>query len=114
MPQLVRLYVRSVLTGFALAAVFVGLVLGSGVGGLGGLVLRSDMGWLAVGMLWFFNGIVFAGVQFGIAVMGLAGGGGGGIRLRRRHAARPLPQPVAAGKGGGNRSNRGGVRFPRA
>ena len=41
---------------------------------------------LAIFILWFFNGAVFASVQFAYAVMSLAekpnrsGGGGGGLR----------------------------------
>lgn len=110
MPKLVRLYVVSVATGFALAAVFVALLLAFDVGGLRGLVRKSDQGLLAVGMLVFFNGIAFAGAQFAIAVMRLAEPADRGPR----GPLRPIPVPVAAGKGGGNRSNRGGVSFPRA
>ena len=32
-------------------------------------LLSSDMGWIAVVMLVFFNGVVFAGVQFAITIM---------------------------------------------
>lgn len=72
MPKLIRLYVASVLTGFGLAAVFVGLLLGLDVAGLRHLILGTEMGWLGGVMLWAFNGIVFAGVQFGVAVMRMA------------------------------------------
>ena len=71
-PDLIRLYIKSCIIGFVLAAVFVGLLLGFDVMGLGGLVARSDVGLVAVLVLWVLNGIVFAGVQFAIAVMGLA------------------------------------------
>ncbi|MDE4131804.1 hypothetical protein PXK00_01685 [Phaeobacter sp. QD34_3] len=72
MPKLVRLYIRNVALGFAIAAVFVGLLLWFNVMNLWGLISTSDVGLLAVGILWFMNGIVFAGVQFAFAVMSLA------------------------------------------
>lgn len=72
MPKLIRLYIANVLWGFALAAVFVGLLLWLDVAGLRGLILGSGAGWLGGLMLWAFNGIVFAGVQFGVAVMRMA------------------------------------------
>jgi len=72
MPELVRLYIRSVAIGFAVAGAFTGGLLWLDVAGLGGLVLGSDIGWLAALLLVFFNGIVFAAVQFGLAVMAMA------------------------------------------
>ena len=72
MPKLIRLYLVSVAAGFGLAAAFVALLLWADVGGLRHLVLGTDGGWLGGVMLFAFNGIVFAGVQFGVAVMRLA------------------------------------------
>ncbi|MEK0162861.1 hypothetical protein VWX35_00750 [Phaeobacter sp. A36a-5a] len=72
MPKLVSLYIRNVVIGFAIAAAFVGLLLWFNVRNLWHLVSTSDSGVLAVAILWFMNGIVFAGVQFGYAVMSLA------------------------------------------
>jgi hypothetical protein len=72
MPKLVRLYITQVLVGFALALAFVALLLGLDVAGLRHLVLGTEMGWLGGVMLFVFNGIVFAGVQFGISIMRLA------------------------------------------
>ncbi len=69
MPKLVRLYIHQVLIGFALSAAFVALLLWLNVANLGHLVTASDMGWLAVLMLFVFNGLVFAGVQFSISIM---------------------------------------------
>ncbi len=69
MPKLVRLYVIQVLIGFALSAAFVALLLWQNVANLGHLVLTSDIGWLALLMLFVFNGLVFAGVQFSITIM---------------------------------------------
>ncbi len=71
-PNLIKLYIKSCAIGFVLSAIFVGLLLGFDVMGLGGLVMRSDIGIIAAIMMWVFNGIVFAGVQFGIAIMGMA------------------------------------------
>ena len=74
MPRLVRLYIRECLLGFALAIVFsVALVL-MNVANLRHLVSEVDGGWLAFALLCFFNGIVFAGVQFGITVMRMSDG----------------------------------------
>ncbi len=72
MPKLIRLYIISVTIGFGLAGVFVGLMLWFNVANLWHLVSTSDKGLLAVIILWASNGIVFAGVQFAIAVMNMA------------------------------------------
>jgi hypothetical protein len=72
MPKLVRLYIVNVAMGFALAAVFVAALVMLNVAGIGHLVMGSDMGIVAALMLWVFHGVVFAGVQFAIAVMNLA------------------------------------------
>lgn len=112
MPELVRLYIRHVLWGFVLGVIFTALLLGLDVGGLGHLVLATREGPVAVLMLVVFNTIVFAGVQFAWAVMAMAeapdeGPKGPGV-------LDGLPQAVAAEAGGGNRSDRAGVNFPRA
>ena len=72
MPKLVRLYITQVLIGFGLALAFVGLLLALDVAGLRHLVLETRSGWLGGVMLVVFNGVVFAGVQFGIAIMRMA------------------------------------------
>lgn len=77
MPKLIALYIRSVAIGFALAGLFVGLLLWLDIGGLGGLVWRSDQTVLAVAMLVMFHGVVFAGVQFAYAIMRMAEPSGG-------------------------------------
>ena len=115
MPELVRLYIRHVVVGFALGAGFTGLLLWLDVAGLGHLVGATREGPLAVAMLVVFNTIVFAGVQFAIAVMSMAepedkGRGGSPVI-----AALTAPATAeAAREGGGNRSDRAGVNFPRA
>lgn len=84
MPELIRMYIRNVLIGWALAAVFVALLIGLNIANLGHLVLETRGGWLAAGMLWVANAAVFAGVQFAIAVMRMAEDDGprGGTRQR--------------------------------
>lgn len=72
MPQLIRLYIRQIMIGFSLSAGFVALLLYSNVANLWHLISSSSMGILACLMLFIFNGIVFSGVQFGIAIMRLA------------------------------------------
>lgn len=72
MPRLIRLYITQVCIGFVLSAVFVALLLALDVVGLRGLILGSSAGVIALVMLWIFNGIVFAGVQFSIRIMMLA------------------------------------------
>jgi hypothetical protein len=69
MPKLVRLYIKNVIIGFGLSAVFVSALLYTNVANLWHLISTSDIGWIAVALLWVFNGIVFAGVQFGIVIM---------------------------------------------
>jgi membrane-anchored glycerophosphoryl diester phosphodiesterase (GDPDase) len=72
MPDLIRLYITQVIIGFAISAVAVAGLLWFNVANLGHLVTHSDVGLLAAFLLWLFNGIVFAGVQFAIAIMGMA------------------------------------------
>ena len=69
MPKLIRLYITQVAIGFGIAAAFVAMLLWFNVANLWHLVTHTEQGLLAVVILWVANGIVFAGVQFGIAVM---------------------------------------------
>lgn len=71
MPPLIEMYIRQSAIGFAISAVFVALLMYFNVANLWHLVTHSDVGFLAVFLLWLFNGIVFAGVQFGIAIMSM-------------------------------------------
>lgn len=100
MPKLVRLYIVNVAIGFGLACLFTALLIAFDVAHLRHLVLSTQGGWLAVVMMVVFNTIVFAGVQFAIAVMRLAepeGGSGGGRRIRvLPDLSRPLPAKLAA------------------
>ena len=69
MPDLVRLYIRQCLMGVALGIVFSMLLVVLNIANLGHLVSEVEGGWLAFGLLCLFNGIVFAGVQFGITII---------------------------------------------
>lgn len=94
MPKLIKLYIRNVALGFAIAAAFVGMLLWFNVMNLWHLVSTSDVGLLALFILWFLNGIVFAGVQFGWAVMALAekdSGPRGGTPMAHEFLAIPVP-----------------------
>ena len=90
MPDLLKLYLRQCAIGFGIAAVFVALLLVFNVANLWGLISGSNVGLLAAFMLWFFNGIVFAGVQFAYVIMSMAerkpSGPRGGNRLRLQMA----------------------------
>lgn len=97
MPELVRLYIRNIFFGFLLALVFTGLLIGLNVANLRHLTLETSGGLLAILMLVIFNTVVFAGVQFAIAVMRMAqpddrprGG------KREPSAATQTPAPVHA------------------
>lgn len=97
MPRLVRLYIIQSIIGFALSGVFVGLLLWFNIANLWHLVSQSGAGILAGVLLWLFNGIVFASVQFGIAVMRMAEDDTPGGGKRQPEPLRPLtPSPVAA------------------
>lgn len=90
MPALVRLYIVNIAIGFVLACIFTALLIGLDVARLRHLVTASPGGWLAVVMLVVFNTIVFAGVQFAIAVMRM--GETEGPRGGRRIAVLSLPR----------------------
>ncbi|SHH68776.1 hypothetical protein [Cognatishimia maritima] len=96
MPRLIRMYIVNVMIGFLLSAAFVGILLALDIAGLRGLIFGSAAGWIAVLMLWVFNGIVFAGVQFSIRIMLMASkdGSGGGKRQPASRATRLAPVVV--------------------
>ena len=104
MPDLVRLYVTQTVIGFAIAAVLVAGLLWFDVAGLGRLVAGSDVGVLAALLLWVFNGIVFAGVQFAIAIMGMAEDDDDDDDDEGGHVA-PAPALIP-GRAGGRRQGR--------
>ena len=97
MPKLIRLYILQVVSGFGLSALFVGALLWFNVANLWGLISGSDIGLVAVTMLWVFNGIVFAGVQFSISIMRLADDDDtSGGKRQRRGPSQPIPARVVA------------------
>lgn len=96
MPRLVRLYIRQVLIGFALSAAFVALLLWANVGNLWHLISTSDMGAVAVIMLFMFNGIIFSGVQFAISIMRMEQKDDTPTRGRRIPVATEFPVRVEA------------------
>ncbi|MEM5477808.1 hypothetical protein [Pacificibacter sp. AS14] len=96
MPKLIRLYITQVLIGFAIAAAFVGALLAFNVANLWHLITHSDMGILAVVVLWVSNGIVFSGVQFAISVMGMADRDDDGDQGGKRDAVFDVPVRVKA------------------
>lgn len=104
MPKLIALYIKSVAIGFGLSVVFLGLLLWADIAHLRHLILGSDMGLVAAAMVVVFNGIIFAGVQFGIAVMSLAdkdSGPKGGLRdylMPQIDSQIPVPVKVIAPK----------------
>ncbi len=97
MPKLIRLYITSALIGFALSAVFLGLLVWQDIAGLGHLVLDTASGGIAAVMLFVMNGIIFAGVQFAIAIMRLADDDApprGGLRAPNVLRAVPVKVPA--------------------
>lgn len=109
MPKLVSLYIRQVLVGFGLSAAFVAALLYTNVANLWHLVTSSDMGWVAVAMLFMFNGVVFAGVQFAIVIMRMQDDDQP-TRGKRVPLATNIPAPVKAqASGGGTARNRRGI-----
>jgi len=103
MPKLIRLYIKNCAIGFGLAGVFVGLLLWFNIANLWHLISGSDKGWLALLILWISNGVIFAGVQFGIAVMRLKDdddddGPGGGLG-QHVHEPEHATIPVRADEG---------------
>ncbi|MDO5529334.1 MAG: hypothetical protein Q4F71_08010 [Paracoccus sp. (in: a-proteobacteria)] len=98
MPKLVRLYLFNIAIGFVLALLFTALLLMLNVANLRHLTANVAGGSLAIFLLVAFNTIVFASVQFAIAVMRLAAPEPpkpGGLRerasLRLRGVAALLP-----------------------
>ncbi|WP_207630165.1 hypothetical protein [Paracoccus xiamenensis] len=89
MPKLVRLYIVNIAVGFLLAVIFTAALIGLNIGNLRHLVTSVSAGWVAVAMLIAFHTVLFAGVQFAIAVMRMAEDGGGPTSGRRITVFRP-------------------------
>ncbi len=90
MPELVKLYIRNVLIGFWVAALFVAMLFWLNVMNLWTLISNHPDGILATFLLWFMNGIVFAGVQFAYAIMQMA------QKEEGPHGGKPVRQLVPA------------------
>ncbi|MGB1034925.1 MAG: hypothetical protein ACPGVS_07865 [Primorskyibacter sp.] len=100
MPKLIRMYIIHAMIGFGLSALFVAALLYFNIANLRHLVMHTQGGGLAVGMLWVLNGTVFAGVQFGVAVMLMRGQDhtprGGGRRQMAPRSLTPVLAPIRA------------------
>ncbi|WP_134725520.1 hypothetical protein [Paracoccus luteus] len=90
MPELVRLYIRNIVIGGMLSVVFTTALIALDVAHLRHLVMATQGGFIAAALLLLFNALVFAGVQFAIAVMRM------GDRPRRPGGG--LRAPVATGR----------------
>lgn len=93
MPKIARFYIMHCIIGFTAAAAFTGLILWFNVANLWHLISGSDIGFMAVIVFWVLNGIVFAGVQFSVAIMLMADddkddGPRGGLRVPVRVMAK--------------------------
>ncbi|MBN9889392.1 hypothetical protein [Salipiger abyssi] len=106
MPRLVRLYILQVFAGFGLSTVFVGLLLWLNVANLYHLVTHSEAGLLAVFLLWLFNGLVFAGVQFAITIMRMEDNGTPPAGGKRQRLTTLTPAPVPAEAPGNRKARR--------
>jgi len=95
-PKLIRLYIVNVLIGFGLALVFVIGLVWLDVANLRHLIMETSGGPLAFVLLVLSNGVVFAGVQFGIAVMRLAEDDGGSSGGRGQPMAARIPVRIKA------------------
>jgi hypothetical protein len=96
MPELVRLYIRSVALGFAISATFTAGLVWWDVAGIGHLILGSDIGLVAAVMLVVFNGIIFSAVQFAFKIMAMAEDDSGPKGGHKAHALIPIPVTAPA------------------
>ena len=72
MPKIFRFYILHCVIGFGIAGAFTASILWFNVANLWHLISTSDIGVMALVVFWVLNGIVFAGVQTGVAVMLMA------------------------------------------
>lgn len=99
MPKLVRLYIVNVAIGFALSAVFLVAMVWLNIANLGHLVLNTPSGWIGGLMMFVSNGVIFAGAQFGIAVMRQADHDDGPRGGTKAPVLIPVPVRAEAPKG---------------
>jgi len=96
-PDLIRLYLKSCRLGFPLAFVFVGLLMGLDVFGLGRYVTDSPAGALTMIVLWAGTGVVFSALQLAITLLGFEDDDDDdrdGGHLARVFLAEPVPVRV--------------------
>lgn len=96
MPKLIRLYIVNIAIGFVLAVIFVAGLIAFDIVQLRHLITSVAGGWVAVLMLIVFHTVLFAGVQFAIAVMSMAEDGGGKSGGRRVRIWKPAAQRQVA------------------
>ncbi|MFK7835355.1 MAG: hypothetical protein AB8B60_03980 [Sulfitobacter sp.] len=72
MPKIFRFYITHCAIGFGVSALFIAALLYFNVANLWHLISTSDIGLMALAVFWVLNGIVFAGVQTGVAIMLMA------------------------------------------
>lgn len=100
MPLLVKFLIRHAAIGFALAAVFVGVLVWLDIGNIGTILAQSGIRVFATFLLVMMVGLTFSSVQMGYAVMtkpDLLGGGSGGRGSKVKTGAHELiPVPVKA------------------
>ena len=104
MPIIFRFYIKHCLIGFAVSAVFVSGLLWFNVANLWHLISTSDIRFMALGVFWVLNGIVFAGVQTGVAIMLMAEEGSDDAGPKGNVAEVLVPVRVAAGQGNTGKS----------
>ena len=119
MPKLVKLYIQQVLIGFGLSAVFTTILIYFNIANLQRLIFGSSEGLLGLFLIFFFNGLLFAGVQFAIRIMRMGyeddDDDDDDDRGMPIYDTRLIPIRISAGRDGRQaRSDRGGVNFPRA
>ena len=71
MPKLIRFFITHILIGFAVAAVFVAVLLYFDVMGIWTMLKQEERWPTALFLLWFGNATVFGAVQLAYAVMTL-------------------------------------------
>lgn len=101
MPLLVKFLIRHAAIGFALAGIFVGILVWFDIGNIGTILAQSGIRVFATALLVMMVGLTFSSVQMGYAVMtkpDLLSGGSGGKGSRAPVALATLqPAPVKAG-----------------
>ncbi len=68
-----RFFLKQLLHGFCLSVALTIVLIWADIAQLGTLIATMPMGWLAGSLLFLLNGLTFASVQIGIAVMQASG-----------------------------------------